>query len=79
MNKQLILGIAIGAAAVALIADAPVTSLLYGLLFLACPLMHLFMHHGHGGHGGSQGHHHGGQQQPETSAPQQPPKTGEQP
>jgi hypothetical protein len=20
------------------------------LLFLACPLMHLFMHHGHGGH-----------------------------
>jgi len=23
------------------------------LLFLACPLMHLFMHHGHGGH------HHG--------------------
>lgn len=24
------------------------------LLFLACPLMHVFMHHGHGGHG----HHH---------------------
>ncbi|TDH62097.1 DUF2933 domain-containing protein [Dankookia rubra] len=24
------------------------------LLLLACPLMHLFMHHGHGGH---QGHH----------------------
>jgi hypothetical protein len=25
------------------------------LIFLACPLMHLFMHHGHGGHdkGGS--------------------------
>ena len=22
------------------------------LLLLACPLMHLFMHHGHGGHGG---------------------------
>lgn len=22
------------------------------LLFLACPLMHLFMHKGHGGHGG---------------------------
>ena len=21
------------------------------LLLLACPLMHLFMHHGHGGHG----------------------------
>lgn len=29
---------------------------LYGalpyLLLLACPLMHLFMHHGHGSHGG---------------------------
>jgi hypothetical protein len=24
------------------------------LLLLACPLMHLFMHHGHGGH---EGHH----------------------
>ena len=23
------------------------------LLILACPLMHLFMHHGHGGHGSS--------------------------
>jgi hypothetical protein len=22
------------------------------LLLAACPLMHLFMHHGHGGHGG---------------------------
>ncbi len=22
------------------------------LLFLSCPLMHLFMHHGHGGHTG---------------------------
>ena len=32
---------------------------LYGalpwLLLLACPLMHLFMHHGHGDHGGSRG------------------------
>ncbi len=25
------------------------------LLLLACPLMHVFMHHGHGGHD----HHHG--------------------
>ena len=25
------------------------------LLLLACPLMHVFMHHDHGGHG----HHHG--------------------
>jgi hypothetical protein len=23
------------------------------LLLLACPLMHLFMHHGHGHHGGN--------------------------
>ena len=28
-----------------------VTALPY-LLLLACPLMHLFMHHGHGGHAG---------------------------
>jgi Protein of unknown function (DUF2933) len=28
------------------------------LLLLACPLMHLFMHHGHDGHGGS-GRHDG--------------------
>lgn len=27
------------------------------LLLLACPLMHMFMHHGHGGHGdGGHGH-----------------------
>lgn len=28
----------------------------YGIwiLLLACPLMHLFMHHGHGGHGSSE-------------------------
>ncbi|MEP7303838.1 MAG: DUF2933 domain-containing protein [Caldimonas sp.] len=24
------------------------------LLLLACPLMHIFMHHGHGGHGGGE-------------------------
>ena len=24
------------------------------LLLLACPFMHIFMHHGHGGHGGSE-------------------------
>ena len=24
------------------------------LLLLACPLMHVFMHHGHGGHGGGE-------------------------
>ncbi len=41
------------------------------LLLLACPLMHIFMHHGHGGHGG--------RQQPDTSAPPKQPTTGEQP
>lgn len=35
------------------------------LLFLACPLMHLFMHHGHGGHG----HHHGGDAPPHAPVP----------
>lgn len=33
------------------------------LLFLACPLMHLFMHHGHG-------HHH--HRQPQDAAPSRP-------
>jgi hypothetical protein len=28
------------------------------LLLLACPLMHMFMHHGHGDHG-DDGHDHG--------------------
>ncbi|WP_438839687.1 DUF2933 domain-containing protein [Aromatoleum toluclasticum] len=27
------------------------------LFLLACPLMHLFMHHGHGGHDGHGTHH----------------------
>lgn len=43
------------------------------VLLLACPLMHVFMHHGHGG----QGHQHGGPQDPDGSAPAQSPKTGE--
>ncbi|THF64460.1 DUF2933 domain-containing protein [Pseudothauera rhizosphaerae] len=35
---------------------AHVLGLLPWLFLLACPLMHLFMHHGHGHHGG---HDHG--------------------
>ncbi|APT57328.1 Hypothetical protein RMHFA_02043 [Roseomonas mucosa] len=31
---------------------AHVLGVLPYLLLLACPLMHLFMHHGHGGHAG---------------------------
>jgi hypothetical protein len=34
---------------------AHVMSALPWLLLLACPLMHLFMHHGHGGHQHGQG------------------------
>jgi len=30
--------------------SAQVLAALPFLLFLSCPLMHLFMHHGHGGH-----------------------------
>ncbi|MBS88222.1 hypothetical protein CA262_06315 [Sphingobium sp. GW456-12-10-14-TSB1] len=35
------------------------------LLFLACPLMHLFMHHGHGGHQ----YHSGGDASPPSRTP----------
>ena len=46
------------------------------LLLLACPLMHVFMH---GGHGGGEGHQHGGQQSPDNAAPKPALKTGDQP
>ena len=51
------------------------------LILLACPLMHVFMHggHGHGGHAGGNGHHQGGPPQPDTSAPPLPQMTGDQP
>ena len=44
------------------------------LLLLSCPLMHVFMHHGHGGHGGGHAHHHGGEpsSNPSVSAPPPP-------
>jgi hypothetical protein len=43
------------------------------LLFLACPLMHLFMHHGHGGHSGHGGHDNApGQTQAGADRPAQP-------
>ncbi|MBX4940742.1 DUF2933 domain-containing protein [Rhizobium binae] len=53
--------IAFAAIALALIAfehRVHVLGILPWLLILACPLMHLFMHHGHahGGHGGHSGH-----------------------
>ena len=45
------------------------------LLLLACPLMHVFMHRGHGGHGGGNGDHAGGKQESSTPAA----KTGAEP
>ena len=51
MKKELLIGIAIGAGAVALFAGASASSLLFGALILACPLMMVFMMGGHG-HGG---------------------------
>ena len=44
------------------------------LLLLACPLMHMFMHHGHGRHGSGKDHHHDSlQRAPEELAPVKPP------
>jgi hypothetical protein len=42
------------------------------LLLLACPLMHVFMHNGHGSHGGGHASRHGGEASPA-------PTTGERP
>ena len=39
------------------------------LLLLACPLMHIFMHHGHGGHEGSEDGPHVGPPAAEASPP----------
>ena len=49
------------------------------LLLLACPLMHVFMHHGHGGHAGGHAHRPGAEQGSNTPAAPQATKTGEQP
>ena len=44
---------------------AHVLGILPYLLLLACPLMHLFMHHGHGGHhGGTNNKPHAGEDRP---------------
>ena len=44
------------------------------LFLLACPLMHIFMHHDHGGHGGSEKRSADvPQPTPETLPPLQPP------
>jgi len=49
------------------------------LLLLACPLMHVFMHHGHGGHTGHHVRAESVEQGDNTPAPSQPSKTGGQP
>ena len=45
------------------------------LLLLACPLMHVFMHNGHGSHGGS----HANRRDPNASSSRPIATTGEQP
>ena len=49
------------------------------LLLLACPLMHMFMHGGHGGHRGGHGDHASGKQAGASSEPGPAPKAGVQP
>ena len=48
------------------------------LLLLSCPLMHVFMHHGHGEHGG-QAHHHAGEVSANPSAAAPTPPAGDRP
>ena len=48
------------------------------LLLLACPLMHIFMHGGHGRHGGGQAIRGGDEMGDKTSTGPQTAKTGEQ-
>ena len=45
------------------------------LLILACPMMHDFMHNGHGSHGGDHADHRGHKASPTDSTP----RSGEQP
>lgn len=45
------------------------------LLLLACPLMHVFMHNGHGSHAGGHAGHHGADRPPAGPTPNK----GEQP
>ena len=49
------------------------------LLLLACPLMHMFMHGGHGEHGGRHGDQAGGKQGASSPEPGPAPKTGARP
>ena len=46
------------------------------LLLLACPLIHIFMHHDHGGHGGGEDGSHGAPRAAEAAPPLKPPGGG---
>ena len=48
------------------------------LLLLSCPLMHVFMHHGHDEHGGH-AHHHRGEPHSNPSATAPTPPSGDRP
>lgn len=47
------------------------------LLLLSCPLVHVFMHRGHGAHGDGHAHHHGGEPTSNPSAETRTPPTGD--
>jgi Protein of unknown function (DUF2933) len=49
------------------------------LLLLSCPVMHIFMHHGHGGHGGDHQANGHGDQSSKKSSVQQANDAGERP
>ena len=49
------------------------------LLLLACPLMHMFMHGGHGEHGGRHGDQAGAKQGASSPESRSAPKTGARP
>jgi Protein of unknown function (DUF2933) len=49
------------------------------LLLLACPLMHVFMHHGHGGHGSKHADHDAADQGSNASAVPKASTPGERP
>ena len=49
------------------------------LLLLACPLMHVFMHHGHSGHGRDHADHPGAEQGSITPRTSPAPETGARP
>ena len=49
------------------------------LLLLSCPLMHIFMHHGHGGHGKDDEPHGDGKQSSQKPSAQQANYAGERP